>query len=92
LGILEDFWDSLGRRKHIQELKNADLLSKSDPYLRIFMLPGRHVDLKTKTKANTLNPIYNETFSFTVGVGADGARIVECTVQQEFILSYCREY
>jgi Ca2+-dependent lipid-binding protein len=41
-------------------------LGKSDPYLRIYMLPGRHMELKTKTKSNTLNPIYNETFSFTV--------------------------
>jgi Ca2+-dependent lipid-binding protein len=42
-------------------------VGKSDPYLRIYMLPGRHMELKTKTKANTLNPVYNETFSFTVG-------------------------
>ncbi len=41
-------------------------MGKSDPYLRIYMLPGRHMELKTKTKSNTLNPIYNETFSFTV--------------------------
>jgi Ca2+-dependent lipid-binding protein len=53
----------------LQDLKNADLLGKSDPYLRIYMLPGRHMELKTKTKSNTLNPIYNETFSFTVNSG-----------------------
>jgi len=49
-----------------QGLKDADGIGKSDPYVRLFILPGRHTELKTKTINNNLNPVFNSSFSFTL--------------------------
>jgi len=49
-----------------QGLKDADGIGKSDPYVRLFILPGRHTELKTKTVNNNLNPVFNSSFSFTL--------------------------
>lgn len=40
----------------------------SDPYMKVTMLPERKPKFETKIKRNTLNPIYNETFSFNVRI------------------------
>jgi len=49
-----------------QGLKDTDFLGKSDPYVKLFVLPGRHTVLKTKTMKGNLNPVFNSTFSFTL--------------------------
>lgn len=49
-----------------QNLKNKEMMGKSDPYVTLFVLPGKHTQLKTKTISGNLNPVYNSTFSFTL--------------------------
>lgn len=42
------------------------LLGKLDAYVRVFLMPGTHMELKTKIVKNNLNPVYNDEFSFVV--------------------------
>lgn len=53
-------------------LQAADLLSMdsggtSDPYVKVFVLPDKKKKFDTKVHKKTLNPVFNETFSFKVG-------------------------
>jgi len=47
-------------------LKDTDFIGKSDPYVRLYILPGKHTELKTKTVNNNINPVFNMSFSFTL--------------------------
>ena len=47
-----------------------DILGKADPFVRVFMMPEKHDELKTKTIKKTLNPVFNESFQFKVGIKA----------------------
>lgn len=52
-------------------LQAADLLSMdsggtSDPYVKVFVLPDKKKKFDTKVHKKTLNPVFNETFSFKV--------------------------
>ena len=49
-----------------KSLKKTDLIGKSDPYVRVCLMPGTHMELKTKIVKNNLNPVYNDEFSFVV--------------------------
>ncbi|KAK2997790.1 hypothetical protein RJ639_025849, partial [Escallonia herrerae] len=49
-----------------KELKNKDLVGKSDPYAVLFIRPLRDKMKRSKTLSNQLNPIWNEHFEFTV--------------------------
>lgn len=57
---------------YIQNLPDKDLLGKSDPYAKVYLVgggtqfvaDGKH--LKTKTHKNNLNPEFNEIFKFKV--------------------------
>lgn len=55
------------------ELKNMELLGKSDPYVSVHIRPLFKV--KTKVVDNNLNPIWNETFDL----------IAECKETQSII-------
>merc|ERR1719450_50061 len=49
-----------------KELKKMDRFGKSDPYVRVYLLPG-HADIKkTDVKKKTLNPEFNQIFEFPV--------------------------
>merc|ERR1712127_434301 len=39
---------------------------KVDPYVRVFLMPGTHNELKTKVMKNNLNPTFNDEFSFVI--------------------------
>ena len=43
-----------------------DTFGKSDPFVRVYVLPGPHDELKTKVIKKNLNPVYNESFQFSV--------------------------
>ena len=43
-----------------------DLLGGSDPFVRVYLMPGKHTELKTKVIKKELNPVYNDEFSFVV--------------------------
>uniref|UniRef100_A0A3P8WQL9 Synaptotagmin 2 n=1 Tax=Cynoglossus semilaevis TaxID=244447 RepID=A0A3P8WQL9_CYNSE len=52
-------------------LQAADLLSMdsggtSDPYVKVFVLPDKKKKFDTKVHKKTLNPVFNETFSFKI--------------------------
>ena len=49
-----------------QKLPKKDLLGKSDPFVRVFLMPGTHAELKTKVVKGELDPTYNDEFSFVV--------------------------
>ena len=49
-----------------KSLKKTDIIGKSDPYVRVYLMPGTHMELKTKIVKNNLNPVYNDEFTFTV--------------------------
>ena len=51
-----------------KNLKKTDLIGKSDPYVRVYLMPGTHMELKTKIVKNNLNPVYNDEFSFVVSI------------------------
>ena len=38
----------------------------SDPFVRVYLMPGTHTELKTKIVKNSVNPVYNDEFSFVV--------------------------
>lgn len=45
-------------------LKNKELIGKSDPYVRLYVRPMFKV--KTQTRDDDLNPVWNETFELIV--------------------------
>ncbi|KAA8590789.1 hypothetical protein FQN60_001732 [Etheostoma spectabile] len=52
-------------------LQAADLLSMdsggtSDPYVKVFVLPDKKKKYDTKVHKKTLNPVFNETFTFKI--------------------------
>jgi len=49
-----------------QGLKNMDTFGKSDPFVQILIVPGKHMEMKTKVIKNNLNPVFNEEFKSQV--------------------------
>ena len=47
-------------------LPKTDLMGGSDPFVRVYLMPGTHTELKTKIVKNSVNPVYNDEFSFVV--------------------------
>ena len=65
-----------------KDLKKTDLIGKSDPYVRVYLMPGTHMELKTKIVKSSQNPVYNDEFSFVVSE-LFAFRLVEtCCYQQ----------
>uniref|UniRef100_A0A8D0GPR2 Synaptotagmin 3 n=1 Tax=Sphenodon punctatus TaxID=8508 RepID=A0A8D0GPR2_SPHPU len=55
----------------VRILRALDLAAKdsngfSDPYVKMYLLPDRKKKFQTKVHRKTLNPVFNETFSFNV--------------------------
>ncbi|XP_020827589.1 synaptotagmin-3 isoform X1 [Phascolarctos cinereus] len=55
----------------VRVLQALDLPAKdsngfSDPYVKIYLLPDRKKKFQTKVHRKTLNPVFNETFQFSV--------------------------
>ena len=51
----------------LQNLKGADMRGgKPDTYVQVYLLPGKHKELKTKTIQNNNNPVFMETMRFQV--------------------------
>ena len=49
-----------------KSLPKKDIIGASDPFVRVFLMPGTHAELKTKVVKKELNPTYNDEFSFVV--------------------------
>ena len=48
------------------KLKKMDTFGKSDPFVRVFLLPGVHDIIKTEVAKKNLNPVFEENFKFPV--------------------------
>merc|ERR1711892_1063362 len=51
-----------------QNLPKKDLIGSIDPYVKVFLMPGNHADLKTKSLKKDQNPSFNDEFSFVIDV------------------------
>ncbi|XP_043981649.1 synaptotagmin VIII isoform X1 [Gambusia affinis] len=50
--------------KQAESLKAMDLGRSSDPYVKVYILPDKAKIFETKVFKNTLNPFFNEQFTF----------------------------
>ncbi|XP_030076943.1 synaptotagmin-2 [Microcaecilia unicolor] len=48
------------------ELPALDMGGTSDPYVKVFFLPDKKKKFETKVHRKTLNPVFNETFTFKI--------------------------
>ena len=48
-----------------------DTFGKSDPFVKIYLMPGTHQEMKTKTIKKTLDPQFKEQFTFNVKIYFD---------------------
>ena len=51
-----------------ESLPKKDLIGSSDPFVRVYLMPGTHTELKTKVVKNTASPLFNDEFSFVVRI------------------------
>lgn len=52
--------------QNAEELPARDFSGTSDPYVKIYLLPDRKNKCQTKVHRKTLNPEFNESFTFSV--------------------------
>lgn len=45
-----------------------DMGGTSDPYVKVYLLPDKKKKFETKVHRKTLNPVFNEQFTFKVGL------------------------
>lgn len=48
------------------ELPALDMGGTSDPYVKVYLLPDKKKKYETKVHRKTLNPVFNEQFTFKV--------------------------
>ncbi len=48
------------------DLPGMDMSGTSDPYVKVYLLPDKKKKFETKVHRKTLNPVFNETFTFKV--------------------------
>lgn len=48
------------------ELPAMDMGGTSDPYVKVYLLPDKKKKYETKVHRKTLNPVFNEQFTFKV--------------------------
>ena len=53
-----------------------DTFGKSDPFVKIYLMPGTHQEMKTKTIKKTLDPQFKEQFTFNVKIQFDVKNIL----------------
>ncbi|XP_063229106.1 synaptotagmin-10-like [Bacillus rossius redtenbacheri] len=49
-----------------RDLPVKDMTGSSDPYVKVYLLPDRKKKFQTKVHRKNLNPVFNETFIFSV--------------------------
>ncbi|CAH2088044.1 unnamed protein product [Euphydryas editha] len=54
-----------------RDLPVKDVMGSSDPYIKVFLLPDRKKKFQTKVHRKNLNPVFNETFLFSLGDTTD---------------------
>lgn len=49
-----------------EDLPACDAGGTSDPYVKVYLMPDKKKKFETKVHRKTLNPVFNETFTFKV--------------------------
>lgn len=62
------------------ELPALDMGGTSDPYVKLFLLPDKKKKFETKVHRKTLNPVFNEQFTFKVPYAELGGKTLVLTV------------
>ncbi|CAB1315176.1 unnamed protein product [Coregonus sp. 'balchen'] len=62
------------------DLPAKDLCGSSDPYVKIYLLPDRKRKFQTRVHRKTLNPIFDESFQFTVPYEELGSRKLHLSI------------
>ncbi|KAM9535537.1 synaptotagmin-6 isoform 1-T1 [Salvelinus alpinus] len=62
------------------DLPAKDLCGSSDPYVKIYLLPDRKRKFQTRVHRKTLNPMFDESFQFTVPYEELGSRKLHLSV------------
>ena len=60
--------------QNLGKIKGAE--SKPDTYVELYLLPGKHKEVKTKTVKNDPNPLFAETIKFQVSALPALARMI----------------
>ncbi|XP_053356850.1 synaptotagmin-1b [Clarias gariepinus] len=63
-----------------EDLAAMDMSGTSDPYVKICLLPDKKKKFETKIHRNTLNPSFNQSFSFKVSYSELGGKTLLMTV------------
>ena len=48
------------------DLPGMDMSGTSDPYVKVYLMPDKKKKHETKVHRKTLNPVFNESFTFKV--------------------------
>lgn len=51
-----------------EQLPAMDLGGTSDPYVKLFLMPDKKKKFQTKIQRKSLNPVFNESFTFKVNI------------------------
>nr|XP_046188165.1 synaptotagmin-6-like [Oncorhynchus gorbuscha] len=62
------------------DLPAKDLCGSSDPYVKIYLLPDRKRKFQTRVHRKTLNPMFDESFQFTVPYEELGSRKLHLSI------------
>ena len=68
-----------------KELVSSEPLSKTNPYVQINLLPSRSKKSIRKTDfyAGSLNPVFNETFEYVIGLDQLSSKYLEVIIKNE---------
>jgi synaptotagmin-1 len=56
------------------DLPGMDMSGTSDPYVKVYLMPDKKKKFETKVHRKTLNPVFNETFTFKVPYAEMGSK------------------
>ncbi|XP_072444911.1 synaptotagmin-1-like isoform X1 [Chiloscyllium punctatum] len=62
------------------ELAALDIGGTSDPYVKVYLLPDKKKKFETKVHRKTLNPTFNESFTFKIPYSELGGKILVMAV------------
>ncbi|XP_038639408.1 synaptotagmin-1-like isoform X2 [Scyliorhinus canicula] len=62
------------------ELAALDIGGTSDPYVKVFLLPDKKKKFETKVHRKTLNPTFNESFTFKIAYSELGGKVLVMSV------------
>nr|AAO83847.1 synaptotagmin I [Lymnaea stagnalis] len=62
------------------DLPGMDMSGTSDPYVKVYLLPDKKKKYETKVHRKTLNPVFNESFTFKVPYAEVGSKILTFAV------------